>query len=101
MPFISADEIDIDPADRIASALDLISQFGSIDGAHHKQWTLDQVVRALTGCPTETHAAIDCNGESYTYPALGESHEYLQWVKEHCEGEDGPQTYEWDVGVAP
>lgn len=33
--------------ERIDVALDLISDYGEIDGAHHKQWVLDQVVRAL------------------------------------------------------
>ena len=58
-------------------ALDLIGQYGGIDGGHHKQWVLDQVVRALKG------------------------DKYDDWVKEHNDGEDGPNTYEWDVGIAP
>jgi len=33
----------------VRDALDLIEQYGSIDGGHHKQWLLDQVVRALLG----------------------------------------------------
>ena len=35
---------------RVAEAL-RIAHDGSIDGAHHKQRTIDQMVRALTGCP--------------------------------------------------
>ncbi len=30
-------------------ARNLILEFGSIDGAHHKQWLIDQVLRLLTG----------------------------------------------------
>jgi hypothetical protein len=63
----------------IQLALNLIERFGGIDGAHHKQWVLDQVVRLL----------------------LGTEEAYAQWVEEMSDGEDGPNTYEWDVGVAP
>ena len=55
----------------------LIEQFGGFDGEHHKQWLLDQIVRVLTG-------------EKYT-----------EWVTEHKAGEDGPDTYLWDEGIAP
>ena len=57
-------------------ALDLIYSCGGIDGAHHKQWLLDQLVRTL-------------------------STNYAKWVQEYQDGEDGPQTYEWDTGIAP
>lgn len=61
----------------LVDALEIISRYGGIDGAHHKQWVLDQVARALTG-----------NG-------------YATWVKGQTDGEDGPDTYEWDEGIAP
>jgi hypothetical protein len=64
-------------AERIAAALDLIRSYGGIDGAHHKDWVLDQVVRALTG-----------DG-------------YAEWVRETKAGEDGPDTYNYDEGIAP
>jgi hypothetical protein len=66
----------MDDAERIAKALDLIFQYGGIDGGHHKQWVLDQVVRKLAP-------------------------NYRAWVKEFEAGEDGPKTYEWDKGIAP
>lgn len=31
-------------ADSIKQALALIDRYGGVDGAHHKQWVLDQVV---------------------------------------------------------
>lgn len=65
--------------ERITKALDVIRQYGGIDGGHHKQWVLDQVVRALTG----TNAG------------------YRQWVRDQRAGEDGPRTYDWDQGIAP
>lgn len=64
------------PETKIQQALDLIKQCGGIDGAHHKQWLLDQVVRIL-------------------------SSNYDLWVADYEYGEDGPQTYEWDTGIIP
>jgi len=57
--------------------LGLIEQYGGVDGGHHKQWVLDQIVRALL------------------------KEHYSKWVAECEDGEDGPRTYEWDTGVAP
>lgn len=62
---------------RIAGALGVIHKFGGTDGAHHKQWLLDQVLQSLT--------------------ASG----YKAWVKDFEHGEDGPHSYEWDQGIAP
>ena len=61
---------------RIKRALKIINNNGSIDGSHHKMWVLDQVVRELAD-------------------------DYDEWVKKHKAGEDGPDTYEWDEGIAP
>lgn len=66
-------------ADRIEKALECANNYGGIDGEHHKTWVIDQMVRALCG----TEAA------------------YRQWVANHCDGEDGPNTYGWDTGIAP
>lgn len=90
-----------DLQNRIARAWDIVDHYGGIDGAHHKQWVLDQVVRALTGCPLEKRTTLDANKQPYTYDVQGVSEEYAAWVKAHCDGEDGPNTYEWDVGIAP
>lgn len=65
--------------DTIVEALSLIYKYGGIDGAHHKQWLLDQLVRTL----------------------VGSDKKYKTWVKHFEEGEDGPKTYEWDEGIAP
>jgi hypothetical protein len=63
----------------VEKALNYIYKYGSIDGEHHKRWVLDQVVRALTG----------------------DEASYKAWVVEFCSGEEGPNTYEWDEGIAP
>ena len=86
--------------DKIRRALDM-AQNGSTDGAHHKTWVIDQLVRILTGCPTVMVDGIDSNNQSYTYPTFGESEEYEQWVREFQKGEDGPNTYEWETGTPP
>ena len=71
-------------ADRIQAAIDVIVKYGGTDGAHHKDWVLDQAVRTLTGCTEEV--------TSEAYQAV---------VAKACDGEDGPGTYEWEVGIAP
>ncbi len=60
-----------------AEALALAWRYGGIDGEHHKAWVIDQMVRALTGP------------------------KYEDFVKDACAGEDGPQTYTWETGIAP
>ena len=63
--------------ERDARVLDFINEWGGFDGAHHKQWVLDQLVRIVAG-----------DG-------------YEKWVAEHRAGDEGPDTYEWDEGIAP
>ena len=63
--------------ERINKAIEVAYQYGGIDGGHHKQWVIDQMLRAL----------------------LGDA--YAEWVKQWQDGEDGPDTYEWDEGIAP
>lgn len=57
--------------------LEPIERYGGSDGEHHKQWVIDQVVRRILG------------------------DRYPQWVINMRAGEDGPDTYEWDEGIAP
>ena len=68
----------IDEYEKITKAVEIISNYGGLDGGHHKQWVLDQVMKVLMG------------------PAV-----YEQWLAKYCSGEDGPDTHEWDVGIAP
>jgi hypothetical protein len=82
--------------ERIARALEIAHTYGGTDGEHHKQWVIDQMVRALTGCPMEKR-----QNTFGTYEVQGESDEYREWVTERMAGEDGPHTYDWDTGTAP
>lgn len=89
------------PALRIARALDLARRYGGIDGDHHKTWVIDQMVRVLTGCPTTTETAIDVHATPYKYELIGESAEYRAFVAAAKAGEDGPETYGWEIGIPP
>lgn len=87
------------PEERIAHVLE-IAMDATIVGAHHKQWIIDQMVRALTDCPTVKWTGIDVQGNAYTYTGMGESDAYLAWLqafhqRPRAEGDV------WDAGIAP
>jgi 3-methyladenine DNA glycosylase AlkC len=63
--------------DNAPEALRLLINCGQIDGAHHKAWVIDQAVRQLAGGW------------------------YDELIAAANDGEDGPDTYTWDVGVPP
>ena len=86
---------------RIKKALEIAQNDAAIDGAHHKAWVIDQMVRALTGCPMVTKGAYDSERRPYKYKTMGESIEYERFVRGAKAGEEGPETYEWDEGIAP
>lgn len=86
---------------RIERTLKLITKYGSTDIAEHKQWLLDQLVRTLTGCPVVETLELDARGKPYTYKKLGMNDTYLQWIKDYRSGGNGPETYDWDTGIAP
>lgn len=54
-------------------AINIAIKYGGIDGVHHKEWVIDQMVRKLSGS------------------------NYEQIVKDACDGE----TYDWSTGIAP
>ena len=64
-------------ASRIEAAIALAVRYGGCDGEHHKAWVIDQMVRYLAG------------------------DRYEQIVRDAKAGEDGPDTYTWDKGIAP
>lgn len=61
----------------VEAALECAFDFAQVDGGHHKAWVIDQMVKALTG-----------DG-------------YAAFVARYRDGEDGPETYDWDTGIAP
>lgn len=74
------------------NALEVIRRYGSIDGEHHKTWVIDQVVRALLGCKS---------GSEYESIQYVKNAAYEEFVIEQKSGENGPDTYDWDDGIAP
>lgn len=92
---------EMDEQERIEKALEIARRHGQVDGAHHKMWAIDQMVRALTDCPLVPREAKDYRGEPHTFEAFGESEEYARFIAEYQAGEDGPETYRWDEGIAP
>lgn len=83
-------------------ALYFVTVYGGIDGAHHKDWVLDQVARVLNGTEVIVKEAKWEGGYAELRVSLGEpSQRYLDWVTEIKFGEDGPDTYGYDEGVAP
>ena len=63
--------------DRIEAAIEIARNWGGVGGSHHKAWVIDQMVRVLAGDLYDT------------------------LVTEAKAGSDGPNTYDWDEGVAP
>lgn len=65
------------------NALQIAMYYAGFDGAHHKMWVIDQMVRAL--CRTEE--AYQLFVEAYEEPYVDEDgYEYEE---------------EWDTGIAP
>lgn len=85
-------------------ALEYIARYGSIDGAHHKDWVLDQVSRIIHGTPIVIEEARWSNGQKELRFWTGEpSKDYLEWVSD-LRGEldeEGEYEYDYDEGIAP
>lgn len=62
---------------QIEKVLDLIFEYGQIDGGHHKAWVIDQILKILT------------------------KDKYDEWVKNYVYDEETGDTYSWDKGIAP
>ena len=80
-------------------ALLYILKYGSIDGAHHKDWVLDQVARILNGAPVAAKIAKWTNyPDEYRFD-VGTSAEYDAWVLQ-CKGEFDPLTGHYEYGYS-
>jgi len=83
-------------------ALRWIQTYGGIDGDHHKAWVLDQVARILHETPIIMTIASWENGHTEERFVLDDATtEYHEWVGKCKDGEDGPETYGYDEGIAP
>ena len=46
-PYVELSKAYVEQERQVDKAVTLIFRYGMIDGAHHKQWVLDQVLRLL------------------------------------------------------
>lgn len=84
---------------QVDAALQYAYRFAGSDGADHKMWVIDQMVRCLTGCPLAT--VIDNDGDP-VYELVGVSADYELWVDAaKSGGTDNPDEYDWETGTAP
>lgn len=58
-------------------ALLVAERYGMVDGVHHKQWVIDQMVRAILG------------------------DDYAAWREAYRKADDADRYPEWDEGIAP
>ena len=61
----------------VSDTLNFARNYAGIDGAHHKDWVIDQMVRLLAGAG------------------------YQDFVTKARYGDNGPHTYEWNEGIPP
>lgn len=85
-------------------ALLWIFKYDGFDGAHHKDWVLDQVARILNGAPVTAVKASWTDHPDELRFSVGTSEQYDQWVA-LCRGDKDTATgeYEYDhsVGIPP
>ncbi|MEB6579969.1 hypothetical protein MXL58_22880 [Enterobacter quasiroggenkampii] len=62
---------------KVERSIGLACRFGGSDEVHHLRWVIEQMVRELDG------------------------ERYDQVVASACAGEDGPDTWRRDTGIAP
>jgi hypothetical protein len=71
--------------EKVKLALDIAFRHQT-DAGHHAVWLVDQMVRALHGCPFEYKDDL----------ILKDNNDYLKFVAQYEEGD-----YEWYTGIAP
>lgn len=83
---------------KIDKAIEIAVQHGGHDGAHHKDWVIDQMVRVLAGDDYDTIVAdaISCG------TCGGTGHDGTGEDAEECEDCEGTgEGHEWNCGIAP
>lgn len=99
---VDADETPFAGFGPVEWAMYFIERYGGIDGEHHKAWVLDQVARALKGTPVVIEQARWEGGlEEYRIVTGKPSEGYRAWVAEMKNGDEGPDTYDYEEGTAP
>jgi hypothetical protein len=94
----------------VDEVLDLTVSAMLTDGAHHKQWFLEEIAKLVTECPMEEVEGIDARGEPYTYRRRARGPLEARLAVEHVYFDDGavdvaedPDGDWWviEAGVAP
>lgn len=77
-----------------------IEMYSGIDGAHHKDWLIDQIARILIGTTIIIKLAKWESGkEEFRFSLDEPPKSYFDWVDAMKDGEDGPNTYEYNFGI--
>lgn len=63
--------------ERIDEAIDIAVRYGGFGNPDKKAWVIDQIVRILA------------------------KDNYSEVIRKACDGQDGPDTYYWETGIAP
>lgn len=67
--------------ERIRKALDMISDYALIDGAHHKNWVIVEVAKALCGSTEDYEKFV----KDFEYDDEGETQNgWLNMIEECC-----------------
>jgi len=83
-------------------ALLWIEMYSGIDGAHHKDWLLDQVARILNGCKVICKIASWSDGQIEERFSLQEpTKEYNDWVMSVISNDLGEVVFDYSTGIAP
>lgn len=89
-------------------ALNYIGRYGGIDGAHHKDWVLDQVARILHGTPIIIEEARWQNADElktelrfWTGEPTQAYHDWVTELKGDYNEEYDEFEYGYDEGIAP
>ena len=88
---------------RIAAALETADMYGNIDSGHHRKWAIDQMVRALCGCPRYPgEVDAETGVERVVHVGFQTNEEYAAFVAEYERNSLDPlDPYEWDLGIIP
>lgn len=87
---------------KIKKALEIAREYAGYGGEHHKDYCIDQMVRALLSCEIEKkyNDAGTIYASRYITPVKSE--EYDNWVKNYQgEDENGEAIYYWETGTPP
>ncbi len=88
--------------DKIKATIDHLISYGSIDGGHHKMWTIDQALRILLEDEYEPVIQAYKLGSEYDSELIHLDNQGDIPIKDIPEDElENLDMYFWDEGIAP